>query len=788
MQGLMLVDKNHSHSLEAPRIALVGTYLPRQCGIGTFTKDLRDSLDTHPRTRDTLVLALDDISGGYAYPEEVRFQIRAFHQEDYRRAAELLNINQVDVAIIQHEFGIFGGADGSYILDLAAHLRMPVVTTLHTVLMKPSPGQAKIILELAKYSDRLVVMSHKAVRMLQEVYEVPRKKIAFIPHGIPDVPFVDPVFHKDQFGLEERQVLLTFGLLSPGKGIEVALRALPGIIDRHPEAVYLVLGATHPHVLRKEGDAYRHQLERLAEKLGVREHVIFHNRFVTIEELCGYIGAADVYITPYLNEAQITSGTLAYAMGAGKAVISTPYWYAEEMLAEGRGRLFPFGDSEALREAVNALLDDPRERNAMRKRAYLFCRDMVWQEVGARYVELAAEIIEARHEKPRPSFFLGTPRIAGDSLPEIKLDHLRMLTDDTGVLQHATCTVPNRGHGYCTDDNARALIAMLIYRRLYEDDSVLSLINRYLSFIDSAFDDKQGTFRNFMGYDRRWFEQGYSEDANGRAVWALGTATLLAPNVAYRTFAAMLLNRSLDGLSSMTSPRAWAFALLGLNQYIQVFDGDTRVRRARDFLADRLYELFAQNATRDWMWYENLLSYSNALLPHAMIQTGLMTDDESKLAAGLEPLEWLIGLVMRSDGVVSLLGNKHPYERGGPRPRFDQQPEDAMCLVRACAEAYRYTEDLHWYERARKVFLWFLGNNDTQSVMYDYETGGCRDGLHPDGPSLNEGAESTLAWLISLLTIADLSSAKAYKPAPVSAPRLFAEKGDTVTSPVGRSE
>jgi len=751
---------------ESPAVrhtALVGSYVPRECGIATFTKDLRDAIAGTGADTQTLVVAMDDVPEGYAYPEEVQFQLQAFQNRDYLTAADLLNINQVDVALIQHEYGIYGGPDGSHVLTLMANLRMPIVVTLHTVLAEPSPGQAEVMTELAKRSDRLVVMSHLAARMLQDVYEIPKEKVLFIPHGIPDVPFVDPAYYKDQFALEGRRVLLTFGLLSPGKGIQVAIEALPGIVEKHPDLVYVVLGATHPHIFKQEGNAYRDSLERLAEKLGVKEHVVFHNRFVSLEELCGYIGAADIYLTPYLNKAQIVSGTLAYALGSGKAIVSTPIWYAEELLAEGRGRLVPFQDPQAIASAVNELLDDESARNTMRKRAYALGRTMIWPEVGSSYVRLAEDVIGQRLRKPRRAFYLREKVSKKASMPDVDLSHLRTLTDDTGVLQHAVFGVPDRSQGYTTDDNARALIATLMYYDGYRDESALPLANTYLAFLYHAFDPERHRFRNVMGFDRRWRDERVSEDAHGRALWALGVAAALAPNDTILSCATRLFCQALEMAECFTAPRAWAFALIGIHAYLRRFDGDTHARRVRSVLAKRLYGQFKDNSSPDWPWCEDILCYSNAKLVHALILSGQWIPSPRMVAQGLKSLQWLLKLQLRKDGTVSLIGNQGWMKRGGERARFGQQPVDAMALVEACAEAHRCTQEAVWRERAHQCLGWFLGNNDIQSVIYDYQTGGCRDGLHPDGANVNQGAESSLAWLIALVTMHDLDRAALLK-------------------------
>lgn len=738
-------------------IALVGSYVPRQCGIATFTKDLRDSIAAQIGQQQATVLAMDDTADGYQYPQEVRLQVAQHRQADYMTAAELLNINHIDVALIQHEYGLFGGRDGSHVLDLVHTLRMPVITTLHTILAEPSPSQLAVLKELALESDRVVVMSKLAVEMLQRIYGVPEAKIALIPHGIPDIPFVDPHFYSDQFGVEGKRVLLTFGLISPGKGIEVAIRAMPRIVKKHPEVVYIVLGATHPHLLRTQGNAYRNSLERLVEELGLEQHVRFHNRFVTPAELSDYLAVADLYISPYPNKAQITSGTLAYAVGAGKAVVSTPYWHAEELLAEGRGRLFPFGDSDRLADQVNELLDDEIEHNAMRKRAYVHGRPMIWEQTGIDYLKLADRILQERRRSPRPITLSRLEPIDVSSLPDLTVSHLRRLTDDTGILQHAIYAVPHRDHGYCTDDNARALLAGLMHNDLTHDDSVLPLIDTYLSYIHHAFNPKSRRFRNFMSYDRKWLDEEGSEDSHGRAIWGLGTAAMLAPTDAILALSTRLFHDALEPLERFTSPRAWAFALVGLHHYLTRFPGDSHSRRARNSLAERLVDMFRIHATGEWPWIEDVVTYDNAKLPHALLLSGHDTDNQEMVRHGLASLEWLVRLQTVTGNTISLIGNNGWLERSGRRARFDQQPVEAMALVEACASAYRITGEERWFDHARNILAWFTGNNETRSSLYDYQTGGCCDGLHSDGPNLNQGAESTLAWLVALMTVMDLN-------------------------------
>ncbi len=740
-------------------VAVIGNYLPRQCGIATFTTDLVEGLSAEAPDIFNWATAMNDKPEGYAYPEKVRFEVNQNKLSDYATASQFINISQTDIVSVQHEYGIFGGPAGSHLLTLLGNLRMPVVTTLHTVLKDPAPEYRDVMCKLSDLSDKLVVMSHKAFDFLTDVYGLPEDKIAFIHHGIPDTPFIDPSFNKDKFGVEGKKVLLTFGLLSPNKGIETVLRALPAVIQKHPDVAYIVLGATHPHVLKAQGDAYRIMLQQLVRKLGIGAHVIFHNRFVEINELCEYLGIADIYVTPYLDEAQITSGTLAYAMGAGKAIISTPYWYATEMLAEDRGRIVPFSQPDAMATQIIDLLDNDVERHAMRKRAYLFSRSATWKEVSRQYLQVFRDVQRNRMQKPRPRhcYVENIKAITNFELPEIKLDHLKAFTDDTGILQHANHTIPDRSHGYCTDDNARALLFAAMGQRYLPSNGwgLDSLCGHYLGFLLYAFNEEKGRFRNFMTYSRQWTEDVGSEDAHGRALWSLGKAVAFLQNPGHLAMSTTLFNKALHAAETFRSPRAIAFALVGMHAYLDKFSGDSDVRRIRELLAERLFEQFQRNATDDWPWLEKALNYANGKLPQALLLSGRMMQREDMVDMGLLSLRWLI-TVQTQAGHFTPIGSNGWYAKGGPQARFDQQPIETHAMVEACVEAFDITRDKFWFENAVLCFNWFLGHNDLNLPLYDPKTGGCRDGLMADGINQNEGAESSLAWLLSLMTLQKL--------------------------------
>lgn len=740
------------HGTNLRKIAFIGNYLPRQCGIATFTTDLCQAVIAEYPETNFFAVAINDTPDGYNYPSQVRFEINEQSLSSYQQAADFLNYNNVDLVCVQHEYGIFGGPAGSHVLTMLRELRMPIVSTLHTILREPDPLQRRVLEELAQLSDRLIVMSQRAHQFLQEIYGVPPEKIDIIPHGIPDVPFVDPNFYKDQFGVEGKLVLLTFGLLSANKGIEYVIEALPAILQRHPNVVYSVLGATHPHVVKQEGEVYRLSLQRLAREKGVEQHVMFYNRFVTLQELIEFIGAADLYLTPYLNPAQIVSGTLAYTVGAGKAVISTPYWYADELLAEGRGVVVPFRDAAAIAEQVTWLLDNESERHAMRKRSYLYGREMIWSSVARRYMHSFERARAERRQAPRLAFGARTLNHDLDELPQLKLDHLWRLTDDTGLLQHATFTVPNYVEGYTTDDNARALILTVLLEELHGEmmPEINQLATRYLAFLWYAFNSEISRFRNFLSYNRNWLEEVGSEDSHGRAVWALGTVLGHSFNEGLVGLAARLFDSALSITETFTSPRSWAFTLVGIHEYLRRFSGSRVAQSVRQTLAERLLDLYRHNSTDDWMWFEDVVSYSNAKLSHALLLSGQWLGRSDMSEAGLRSLEWLANVQRAENGHFVPIGNQGFYQRNGEKSRFDQQPVEAHAMIAACLEAHRMTGDVRWYKEARWAFEWFLGHNDLGVWLYDPATGGCHDGLHADRVNRNQGAESTLAFLLSL--------------------------------------
>ena len=740
------------------RLAVLGNHLPRQCGIATFTTHIADALAAALPDVDTFVLAMNDAGRRHTYPSRVRFEIAEGDLSSYRRAADFLNVNQIDVLSVQHEYGIFGGKAGAHVLALLRELRMPIVTTLHTVLSAPNPAQRAVIEELAQLSERLVVMSASGADLLTRVHGISRDQIDLIPHGIPRVP-VDAA-SKDRLGVEGKTVILTFGLLSRDKGIEHVIDALPAILAVHPDTVYIVLGATHPHVVEHEGEAYRLMLEARAQQLGVAGSMIFHNRFVSQDELIEFLSATDIYITPYLQPEQITSGTLAYAVGAGKAVISTPYIYARELLAEGRGVLVPWRDAAAIAREVIALVSNHDGQRAMCSRAAAYGVGMTWPAVAGRYVESFSRARSEHTRRRRTTFRAQTLAARPAGLPEITLKHVQAMTDDTGMLQHAIFSVPRYDDGYCLDDNARALLLMALLEEAGSDDPVVvrGLGLRYLAFVNHAFDRASGRFRNFLSYSRQWLEPCGSEDSHGRALWALGAIIGRAGDPGRQSLAGNLFHAALPAVSAFKSPRAWAYALLGLDEYLRAFQGDSTAESRRQELADRLLGLFERTSRPDWPWFENSVTYCNGRLPQALIVSGDRMHRPDMVGAGMRSLDWLLSVQSSPDRQFAAIGSSGFYERGASPAIFDQQPVEASATVSACLDACRVHADQRWLNQARWAFNWFLGENHLQHWLFDPSTGGCRDGLHADRPNQNQGAEATLSFLLALCELRTMSA------------------------------
>jgi glycosyltransferase involved in cell wall biosynthesis len=739
------------------RVAFIGNYLPRRCGIATFTYELHRAVATSRPDITTCVVAMNDHGRTYDYPAAVQFQIRDDIIADYVKAAEFLNDAHYDVVCLQHEFGIFGGEAGESIVALLSRLRMPVVTTLHTVLLTPTPQQRSVMNQVVELSARIVVMAEKAREILCSVYSVAADKVVVIPHGIPDFPFLETDRAKGEFGFGDKTVILTFGLLSPNKGIEVMIDAMPTILTSCPNAVYVVLGATHPNLVLEQGESYRESLATRARALGVDSRVVFFNQFVDQATLLEFISMCDVYVTPYLNESQMTSGTLAYSFGLGRAVVSTPYWHARELLADGRGILVPFSDPLRIGTEIAALLTHDTRRHAMRRRAYAYSRDMTWSQTASRYFAIfdGARILNPALRLAPIDPLAKTP--IQIPVPEIQTDHFLSMCDGTGLLQHSVYSVADRSHGYCIDDNARALILACTLSDFGEVALPENLIARFAAFVQHAWNPDTGRFRNFMSYGRNWLEEQGSEDSHGRALWALGICARSDSDPARRRWARSLFERALPTVEKFNSPRTWAFTLLGLDAYCEDYTHAPGIDGVRTRLADKLTAALATVTTADWLWFEDELAYDNARICQALIVTGVATGKSSYVEAGLKSLRWLMTTQTAPAGCFRPVGTEgFGLSRQAPKC-FDQQPLEAAATISACVAAWSATHDEPWAEDARRAFRWFLGDNDLGISLADPLTGACADGLHHDRRNENNGAESVLSYLLGLVEIRELA-------------------------------
>ncbi|HTN68258.1 MAG TPA: glycosyltransferase family 4 protein [Dysgonamonadaceae bacterium] len=730
--------------------AYIATYPPRQCGIGTFTENLYNSMEASDKDKPThgksYVIAINDVYNELTYPEEVKLTIRQEFQEDYLAAAKYINLSGADCCILQHEFGIFGGKDGVYILPLLHQLDIPLVVTLHTVMQTPTYTQKEILQRIGEMANRIVVMSYKAIEMLVEIYNIPREKIAYIEHGVPNFKYVQEEV-KREFKLEKKKVMLTFGFVGRNKGIETAIQALPKVVEKHPDTLYIVLGKTHPNVIRHAGEEYRLYLTQLVEDLNLEKNVILLNEFTTQEELFKYLYASDIYITPYLNEAQITSGTLSYAVGAGSAVVSTPYWHATELLSEGRGVLFDFGDTEQLSNILIDLLDNPEKRLAIRKKAAKHGKKISWPKIGAIYNDVIEEVVEEDIKIEKKEVIPFDISL----LPEFSIDHIKRLTDDTGIIQHAKFGIPNLKEGYCLDDNARALLMALMTYKIKKDRSALDLCPIYLSYIH-YMQNADGNFRNFLSFSRQFLDEVGSEDSFGRAIWALGYMLNNPPNNSYYQIGRLIFDKAVPNFDNLKSIRSIANTMIGVSYYLSGNMGDEMMIEKLRSLTEKLIEHYEINNKDGWSWYEELLAYDNAILPLAMLHAAEILVDDKVRKIAFDSMNFLVEHTME-DGYLSIIGNEEWFNKKGDRSIYAQQPVDAMGMVLMFRQAYNLTNDKGYLTQLFKSFKWFLGENDLRMSLYNHDTKGSFDGLESYGVNQNQGAESTLAYLISYLNV-----------------------------------
>lgn len=727
----------------------IGTYPPRECGIGTFTRNLYNAITgAVPKSepKESFIVAMNDFEQTYEYPEEVKLTIRQESQEDYLSAVKYINLSGADCCILEHEFGIYGGQNGVYILPLLHRLEIPLVVTLHTIIKTPSYNEKTVLQEICKMANRVVVMSRKAITFLIDIYDVPKEKIAFIEHGVPDFKFSQNETKKE-FKLEKKKLLLTFGFISRNKGIEVVIKALPRVVEKHPDVLYMVLGKTHPNVLRYSGDEYRVYLTRLIKELKLEKNVVLLNKFVNQKDLFKYLYASDVYITPYLNEAQITSGTLSYAVGVGSAVVSTPYWHAAELLADEKGVLFDFHDSDQLSDVLIELLDNPDKRLQLRKLAYDYGREITWPKIGTKYNKLLEKVVvedlQIDKKETIPFDLL--------LLPPFSLAHIKRMTDDTGIIQHAKYGIPNLKEGYCLDDNARALLMALMTFKQKKDYTALELCPIYLSYIH-YMQNEDGTFRNFMSFNRNFLDKVGSEDSFARAIWALGYMLANAPNDSYYQIGRTIFFKAHSNFEKLESIRSIAYVIMGVSYYLCSNPSDDGVIGQLKRLTNVLTKHFENNCDREWQWFEQLLAYDNAILPLALLHSAEILNDDKIQEVAMKSMDFLTDITLK-DGYLSIVGNEKWYKKNGENSKFAQQPLDAMAMVLMFHQAYHLTKDKKYLEQLFTSFMWFLGDNDLRMNLYDFETKGCCDGLESDGVNRNQGAESILAYIISYLTV-----------------------------------
>lgn len=732
------------------KIAFIGTYPPRECGIATFTQNLASSMIIQNKEggnqNQVMVIAMDDKEESYSYPKEVQLKIRQEQQGDYLEAARFINLSGADVCILQHEFGIFGGQNGVYILPLLHKLEIPFIVTLHTILKTPSYNEKAVLTEICKMAAKIVVMTNKAIEFLTGIYGVPIEKIELIEHGVPDLKF-EHALVKKQFKLESKNVLLTFGFISRNKGIETVISALPAVVEKFPDTVYIILGKTHPGVIRHAGEEYRIFLLRLVKKLNLEKNVLFLNEFIDQDELFQYLYASDIYITPYLNEAQITSGTLSYAIGAGAAVISTPYWHAEELLSNGRGCIFNFNDSEALSGILINLLENPDQLKELRNKAYEYGQQLTWPRAGNKYQALISETLKEQATQSNKKESIIDPLL----LPPFLLDHVKRMTDDTGIIQHAKFGIPNLKEGYCLDDNARALLMVLIAYKQMKLPLTLDLLPIYLSYIH-YMQNEDGSFRNFLSFRRDFLDEKGSEDSFGRAIWSLGYLLGNSPNDAYFQSGKQIFFDAVPNFEHLHSIRSIANTIIGTSHYLQNNQQDERIREILKLMCSKLVKQYKQNRKENWHWFEDMLAYDNAILPLSLLHAAAILNDEDMLSTAIESMQFLTDNTLKN-GALSLIGNEQWYTRNGESSMYAQQPLDAQAMVLMYHQAYKVTKDKTYLNKLYASFMWFLGENDMRMSLYDFETKGCCDGLESYGVNRNQGAESTLAYLISHLTV-----------------------------------
>ncbi|MBN2368347.1 glycosyltransferase family 4 protein [Candidatus Woesearchaeota archaeon] len=719
-----------------PCILFMSTFPPRECGLATFTDDLTGAMENNFSNKFRFrILAMNkDVTNMYDYPKKVLLQINDTDIQEYIDAAKHINRTEsIKLVSIQHEFGIFGGRLGDYLIPFLEILKKPVVITFHSVIPNPSNEMKRIVQSLANKTSCFVVMAKKAVDILRKDYEI-STDIAVIPHGIPTVPLAASAKEKSKMNFSKRTILSTFGMMSKDKGYEYVIGALPKLIKKHPDLLYLIIGQTHPVVRKREGEKYRNHLENMVKKLGLHNHVKFYNKYLSLKEILRFLQATDLYISPCLNPNQITSGTLAYALGSGRAVVSTPFLHAQEAVTQDRGLLVEFRNPGSYAAAISRILSEPAKKLAMEKKAYEYTRNMRWPNVAEQYVKIFDKYISGKK-----------------ALPELKLDHLIHLTDDFGILQFAKGTTPDTESGYTLDDNARALITCCMYYNIYNDESVIQLIEKYLKSIEHVLQEDGRLFNNIKS-NREVDTDEWSEDAHSRGIWALGY--LISSNKLpqkMREKAKEIFHRSLEPLNFIKSPRSAAFSIIGLYHYNQIEDSAEALEMIRK-LAGFLVSCHKNCSTEEWQWFEEYLTYSNSKLPEALLYSYLATGNEEHLRIAKASLGFLKSVTFEN-GIFAPIGQDGWYFMNGKKAHYDQQPVDAASMVQTLILAHNICDEKSYMDKANYAFSWFLGRNYLNKRLYDPCTGGCHDGLGRNSINLNQGAESTISYLMARLNI-----------------------------------
>ncbi len=731
--------------MENIKIALIGTYPPRKCGIANFTFDLNDGLKKNGVI--TEIIAIHDELSNYSYPSEVSFIIDQNNLLSYINAAYYINNNCFDAVLLQHEFGIFGGVAGQFIIQLLKRINIPVFTTFHTISDSLPDNYQKVMYEIGSLSTGIISISQRGIKMLNEIFQIPYTKCCHIYHGVPKINGGQKNILKTKLGFENRKIILSFGLLSRNKSVEVVLNALQRVKEKFPDVIYIYLGQTHPHVLHQEGEKYREYLLQLVKELNLKDHVRFINQFISNEELFEYLKICDIYVIPYLGEKQISSGTLMYAFSAAKPVVSTPFWYAQEILSDNRGLIFNFGNSHQLSDILIDLLSNYEKRKYYSKRALELAKECYWPVIGQKYFKFISSLINQKKHYYQVSLDSNKKL----KIPNINLQHIKTLTDDTGIIQHARYCTPDRTHGYCLDDNARALLLMVLLKRLLPvSNELYKLTLTYLSFIDYAYNPMNGKFRNFMNYNRQWLEEEGSEDSLGRVIWSLAHLISYTDDVLLYHHANDLFEKTLPILKEMFHPRALAYAVLGLSEYTD-FNSKNNIMHLFKEKTLLLSSFFDSRIDSDWPWFDDLVTYDNSRIAEALIVAGNKLNLREVTRRGKILLDWLISKQFEVD-YFSPIGNQG-WLTPQRKSQFDQQPLEAYGMIDACLKANKIFNNSKYLTYAFKAFNWFVGENNLGIPLYNPQTGGCFDGLHPDRVNLNQGAESTLSFLLSQVNI-----------------------------------